>query len=63
VFDEANLLFRHATALQINRDAGEMRRGGVAIGGAALRLRRRSFFCTLTVRTAEFTWICAWNWL
>src|ERR1700687_602507 len=31
-FDEADLLFRHAAALEIDRDAGEMRRRRVAFG-------------------------------
>jgi hypothetical protein len=38
VLDEPNLLVRHASALQIDRDASEMRRGGVTIywGGVAI---------------------------
>ena len=55
VLHPANLLFAHPAPLQVDGNAGQVRRSRVASHGAALRLCRRSFFCTFTVRTAEFT--------
>ena len=34
----ANLVFVHAAALEVNRNAGEMRRGCVAVGGGGVLL-------------------------
>jgi len=44
VLDEADLFFGHAAALQINRDAGKMGRGGVAIRRSSVAIVAAKFF-------------------